>query len=111
MKVKIIAFLLAAVVLACAGGGDKSKPSSKSSAKKPVVLDGKKIYKTNCVVCHGMDGKLGINGSKDLTKTDMDLEERIAIITNGKGVMTPFKGLLSEDKIKAVAEYTMKLKE
>lgn len=110
MKIKFVAFLLLGAILACAGGGDKNNGTSKKTNKKEVAIDGKKIYKANCVTCHGMDGTLGINGSKDLSKTELDLEERIALITNGKGVMTPFSNLLSEDKIKAVAEYTLTLK-
>ena len=38
------------------------------------------------------------------------LEERITQVTNGKGLMTPFKEILTEAEIKAVAEYTLSLK-
>lgn len=110
MKIRFIAFLFFSAILACAGSGDKNNSTSKKADKKVAALDGKKIYKANCVTCHGMDGKLGINGSKDLTLCELDLEERIALITNGKGVMTAFSNLLSEEKIKAVAEYTLTLK-
>lgn len=111
MKIGIVTLILGIAILACAGSDNKNpSTSSKKAEKKTVVLDGKKIYKSNCVTCHGMDGTLGINGSKDLSKTELDLEERIALITNGKGVMTPFGNLLSDEKIKAVAEYTLTLK-
>lgn len=73
-------------------------------------VDAEKIYKTNCLVCHGVDGKLGINGAKDLTASPMTLDERINNVTNGAGTMTPFKGILTEEEIKAVAAYTFKLK-
>ena len=38
------------------------------------------------------------------------VEERITQITNGKGLMTAFDGILTEDEIKAVAQYTMQFK-
>ena len=98
---KILGFLfIAFFILACGGKTDK----------KVASIDAKKLFKVNCMICHGADGKLGANGSKDLTKSPMTLDDRIAIITNGKNAMTPYKGVLSEDEIKAVAAYTFQLK-
>ena len=89
-------------IFACAG----------KSEKKPAVtgIDGQKIYKTNCVLCHGEDGKLGLNNSKDLTVSKLTMEERITMVTNGKNAMTGFGTLLSKEEIEAVAAYTFKLK-
>lgn len=39
----------------------------------------------------------------------MALEERLEIITHGRNLMTPFRGVLSMDEIEAVAKYTMEL--
>lgn len=71
--------------------------------------DGEKIYKNYCTICHGLNGKLNINGATDLSISDMKIKERISLISDGKGLMTPFKGLLSDKEIKAVAKYTMSL--
>ena len=84
-------------LLACA-------PSSKSK------IDAAKLYKTHCVICHGIDGKLGINGAKDLTASPMTFKERVNNITNGAGTMQAFKEILSEDEIEALAKYTLTLK-
>lgn len=73
-------------------------------------IDAAKLYKTHCVICHGLDGKLGINGAKDITTSPMTYKERINNITNGAGTMTPFKGILSQEEIEAVAKYTLTLK-
>ena len=70
---------------------------------------GKTVYKTYCVACHGIDGKLNLNGAKDFTQSTLAIAERKNIITNGKGLMTPFKEVLSEEEINAVAAYTMEL--
>lgn len=81
-----------------------------AAAEVPVNAEGKKIFETYCMLCHGMDGKLGLNGSKDLSISTISLPERITQVTNGKGLMTPFKEILTEAEIKAVAGYTMSLK-
>ena len=71
--------------------------------------DGMAIFRKNCVACHGPDGKLGLTGAKDLSASVLPVADRIQIITNGKNVMTPFKALLSEAEIRAVAEYSRTL--
>ncbi|MFZ5551747.1 MAG: c-type cytochrome [Bacteroidota bacterium] len=72
--------------------------------------NGQQIYEDNCSICHGGDGKLGVNGAKDLAASTMSKEEALAIIAEGKGKMTPFKELLDEKQREAVAEYIQTLK-
>ena len=97
-------------LMACGGEG-------KTNEKEPAVAqevaqrsEGEKIYKLYCIVCHGVDGKLALNGAKDITLSEFTLEERIINITEGKNLMTPFKGILSDEQIRQVAEYTMTMK-
>jgi len=71
--------------------------------------DGKAVFRQYCVTCHGADGKLGLNGAKDLTVSILTLEERINVITYGRKVMTPFNEVLTPEEIRAVAEYTQTL--
>ena len=98
------------IIIGCGDANIHKKNSGKDRDAAQNSIDGAKIFKTNCELCHGHDGKLGANGSKDLTLSEMTLEERIAIITNGKGVMTAFGPILSLAEIKSVAEFTMTLK-
>lgn len=102
MKKYIFLLIIGFVTIACGGKKDKSAEVS--------GIDGAKIYKTNCVICHGEDGKLGLNNAKDLTQSKMTMDERIGNITNGKNAMTAFGSMLTKDEIKAVAAYTFKLK-
>jgi mono/diheme cytochrome c family protein len=68
--------------------------------------DGKALYEQNCSICHGDDGKLGSAGAKDLSISTMTLEQRMAIILNGKGGMAPFgDDMINEEQRKAIAEY------
>lgn len=78
--------------------------------KADTGISGFQIYKQHCVTCHGDNGKMGLNGAKPLPESKMTLEERITHISNGKGAMQPYKGILSTEEIKAVAEYTFQLK-
>lgn len=104
MKLKIIFAFIIGVVFACGGSGEKS-----DAAGIAARAAGKKVFKAYCVACHGANGKLGINGAKDYAQSDLTLEERIEVITNGRGMMNAFSGMLSEAQIKAAAEYTIHL--
>ena len=101
---KNILGLLAIVtfVLACGGGG-----GSESSPEE--LAKGKEVYGKLCVACHGSDGNMSLNGAKKFAESTLTKDERILVITNGRNMMTPFKGILSEEEIKAVAAYTIEL--
>ncbi|MEP7268892.1 MAG: cytochrome c [Saprospiraceae bacterium] len=114
------ALLLVISLMYMACGGKKADAAADQSATAatpttpdaaPVNEAGKKTFETYCILCHGADGRLGLNGSKDLSISIITLEERINQVTNGKGQMTPFKDILTADEIKSVAEYTQSLKQ
>ncbi len=114
----LITFAMITLTIACGGSGnngsdtgsDQGQESSPAQAQADAP-DGEKIFRTYCITCHGIDGKLELNGAKDLTLSEVPLEERITQVTEGKGLMTPFEGILTEEQIRAVAEYTMTFKE
>ncbi len=76
-----------------------------SNAENLDDIDAKKLFKLNCSVCHGIKGNLMVNGAKDLTASKIGLEESVAQVYFGKGLMTPFKGILKDDEIVAVSKY------
>lgn len=103
--------ILAFAVFACGGETPKEqKTTKKAAAKKKKKVDGERVYKQYCVTCHGVYGDMGASGAANLTESKLTIDEKLNIVTNGRNTMTPFKGLLSEAKIKAVVEYTEKLK-
>ncbi len=73
-------------------------------------IDAKKLYRLHCTICHGAKGDMKINGAKDLSISKIGLEESVAQIYFGKGLMTPYNNLLSEDQILAVAKYSETLR-
>ena len=64
-----------------------------------------KIYKMHCALCHGFNGKMMVNGAKDLTKATLPLEESVAQVYFGKGLMQPYKGVLTDPEIVAISKY------
>ena len=70
------------------------------------AADGKGIFTANCGGCHtladaGTTGTVGPN--LDQAKPPKALV--VDRVTNGKGVMPPFKGTLTDAQIEAVADY------
>jgi mono/diheme cytochrome c family protein len=107
MKQAIVFTLLTALLFACSPAEKNGSPSK--NVTEPAV-DGERIYKNYCVTCHGIAGDMGGSGAFDLTVSMLTVEQKVEVITHGRNAMTPFKDILSEEKIRAVAEYTMKLK-
>jgi mono/diheme cytochrome c family protein len=110
MKKLLFFAFIAAFIIACGSNDTGSKKTSKAKPVAAKEVDGAKVYKTYCVICHGSKGNMGSNGAFNLTTSELSVDERIAVIKKGRGVMTPFEGVLKKDEIKAVAEYTLTLK-
>lgn len=80
------------------------------SGKKDVNVETAALFKQNCAICHGKDGKLGVNGAKDLRLSELPLAPRIELIKKGKGKMIGFENTLSAKQIEALAKYTFTFK-
>ncbi|WP_027086957.1 c-type cytochrome [Cohnella panacarvi] len=61
------------------------------------------IYQQSCIACHGAD--LGGNVNLQHVGAEMSAEQIATQIANGGGGMPPFKGRLTEDEIKALADW------
>lgn len=101
MKYRSIALVVLTIVGSCSYSPKQGEDQAKNVEK---------TYNMQCAICHGNDGRKGLAGAKSLPDSKLSLEERINIISNGKGQMMPYKDLLSKEQIKAIAEYTMTLK-
>lgn len=102
MKKSILFVAIASFVFAC-GGGNGSQVSEEDLAK------GKETFGKFCVACHGSTGDMALNGAKKFGESTLNLDERVSVITNGRNMMTPYKGILTEAQIKEVAAYTIEL--
>lgn len=79
----------------------KVEPAANGEA--PVAMDGKSLYEANCALCHGGDGKLGMAGALDLSKTALDVPGIKEVIVNGRGAMPPAQ--VSNEQAAAIADY------
>ncbi len=104
MKQFICLAIIVSVIIACGSNGNNNTDQSTVN-----VEDGKKIFKQYCVACHGIDGQLALNGAIKFKESVLSLDERVSVISEGRKLMTPFKGLLTEEEIKSVAAYTVQL--
>ena len=63
------------------------------------------LYLKHCKLCHGKDGQRMLGGAKDLSGSTMSVDERIKIITDGKGKMASYASKINQEEIEAVANY------
>ena len=91
-----IAVALTAAAAGCGGGGE-ARPTT-----------GKGIYEARCATCHGVDGQGGVGPELAgvVTTKYPNIEDQIAIVTNGKGEMPAWRGELTAEEIRKVVEYT-----
>ncbi|MEW6774330.1 MAG: c-type cytochrome [Bacteroidota bacterium] len=98
---KILALLSLLFIVSAYGLAEMSRTKKVSSE----VVDGKTLYESTCAVCHGADGKLGMAGASDLSQTQLQQNEIVQIILNGKNAMP--KVQMTEEQANAVAKYVL----
>ena len=103
MRATHLGSLLATILLACGS-------ASTGEATAPPPTEGEMVYNTNCAMCHGRKGDLGMSGAKNLVVSTLTHEDVIALVTNGKGAMMPYGTTLSKKQIEAVADHVLTLR-
>ena len=101
-----VTLALCVVVIVVAGGGGGGGGDSASDGP----VDGQAIYEQSCANCHAIDGS-GAIGPKlsdgRVGRRFPDIADQIEIIENGRPDtgMPPFADALTDEEIRAVAEY------
>jgi cytochrome c551 len=93
-----------ALLLGACGSDDDEGASSEGGGGG----GGGEVYRQNCASCHGQDGEGGIGpelGGGAVAEAFPDIEDQIAVITNGRGNMPSFEGQLTEEQIRQVATF------
>ena len=106
----VLSFLMIVAAYGLAEMSKKQNATATAAEGESAAIGGQELYTTNCAKCHGDDGKAGIMGAYDLSASALDMGAKIEVIKNGKETMTGFNGILSEEQIKAVAEFAETLK-
>lgn len=95
--------VIAAALLACGN-------ATMDDADAPPPTEGEMVFNTNCAMCHGRKGDLGMSGAKNLVISALSRIEVIAMVTNGKGTMMPYGKTLTKKQIEAVADHVLTLR-
>lgn len=79
------------------------------------AADGAAIFKAKCAGCHGADGAktmaaMGIKPINTPATTGKSTDALVTVISKGQGKMPAFAGKLSDDEIKAAANFVKTLK-
>ncbi len=95
----LAAVLVALIAASC--GGDEEEPAAPSGGG-----GGQQLFSDNCGNCHtlaaaGASGKVG----PDLDQVQPGPELLTTQVSNGGGGMPAFKGKLTDDQIKQIADY------
>lgn len=105
----LILLVFGLVVISCSGN-NQSTISSETRESAPT--NPQALYAIHCDACHGADGKKGVSGAADLSKSSLSDKEIENTIKNGneKGMM-PFKDMITNPKdIKGLIEFVKTLR-
>ena len=117
MIVQVLAVACVAVflVLLFANEPDKTTATSTSSTATSASsgpVDGAEIYKGRCAGCHGQSGGGGVGpklSEGHVVARFPNIADHIAVIHDGRGSMPAFGESLTDEQIRAVAEYERSL--
>jgi len=102
-KNKVLASFSFFLIIVSFGLAQKARQAKAGGAV--AAVSGKEIFEDKCTLCHGDNGKLGLNGAKDLSLTTLDHKGISEIITHGKNSMASYKDVLTTEQIEAVTSY------
>src|SRR5262245_62872816 len=90
--VVVLVLVVGGAVAACGGGG--------SAEARPTT--GRAIYKANCATCHGADGQGFVGPALAGLMVDKypNVDDQIAVVTDGRRSMPSFGGRLTAAEIR-----------
>lgn len=101
--------LLGVFVLACNTSTPPPSTTASADEGKKSGPSGASLYRNRCITCHGANGRMGNNGAKKLPESELNVAQRIEVITYGRKIMPAFEDMMTAEEIEAVAQFTMTL--
>ena len=107
---RILFLCIMSVMLYGCAQHESNEHEEKQHSDKKEALSGSEIFQQNCVSCHGAAGDLGSSGAKNLQMSTLTKEAIEDQVSNGKGMLSAYKNILSEEEIEHVAAYVLTLR-
>jgi len=95
---------------AAPAGASTAPPAAAAAPASPELRVGRSTYLTQCSQCHGIDAK-GTPAAANLLAFKGSEDDFLKVVRNGRPgtAMTPWKGIVSDDDIRAIARYLKQL--
>ena len=105
--VQLAALALAAftIVMLFANEPDDPAPLGAGTGDR-AVADGADVFAAECARCHGADGAGGLGPSLVGVEERLTVEEHVAVVSSGRGIMPSFSDSLTPEQIDLVVAYT-----
>jgi mono/diheme cytochrome c family protein len=108
----VLGVAAALVLSACGGGGGTSASGvpfpTGAQAHDPTLLAGRLVYSAECARCHGARGQGGVGPTFQdgrLLRDYFNPEDQVAFVSQGKGIMPSYAGVLSRRQLESVVAY------
>jgi cytochrome c551 len=102
--------VVGALVLSMVFAGGSGDDTDDAGSEQDASFDAAVAYRVRCSGCHGANGDGGTGPKLSdgaVVRAYPDIDDEIAVVTNGRGRMPAFKDRdMSADEIRAVVEYT-----
>lgn len=105
----VIVVLGFGLLAACTAGGAQVPEVSSGD---PVLVEGRELYIRNCAQCHGAagDGGRGVQLSDGRVLASYpDVEDQVAVVSDGRNNMPAFGEKFSDDQLVAVVRFTREI--
>ena len=107
VRFAVVGLVVAVSATACVAGDVPEVPADDAQ-----LVEGRALWASNCVNCHGTDGGGGV-GTKlndgELLRIYPDPAEQASIVTEGRRAMPAFGDKFTDEELEAVLRYTREI--
>ncbi len=107
----VLGVCAALMLSACGGGGGGASGSplpTGAQAHDATLLAGRNAFSAECASCHGARGQGGVGPTFHdgrLLRDFPNAEDQVTLVSNGKGIMPSFAGVLTRSQLESVVAY------
>jgi mono/diheme cytochrome c family protein len=105
-----VAAVIVGLAGACGGGGSSASSPLPTAAQAhdPMLLAGRNVFSAECATCHGSSGQGGVGPTFNDGRLLRDFpspSDQVTFVSQGKGVMPSFAGVLTAKQLAEVVAY------